>query len=219
MDILLAITLGLLSAAAIGGFVFYIKMKANAGLGQEKKDLKLTLAGLDQDLISLTKDSEQLISKQQLESIRNRRQELVTQMTEAKSLLKELDSKLKSSQQAVKQSEVEQAKLKAVKVGDENKIAEIITTYESLNGASIALEKKLAESMLQLDTLESEVQMTEKQRESLKKISSALSGAGERMRELITEYDTINKKLIELQQNYLDLEDEYKRLVEQQLSA
>ena len=219
MDILLAITLGLLSAAAIGGFVFYIKMKANAGLGQEKKDLKLTLAGLDQDLISLTKDSEQLISKQQLESIRNRRQELVTQMTEAKSLLKELDSKLKSSQQAVKQSEVEQAKLKAVKVGDENKIAEIITTYESLNGASIALEKKLAESMHQLDTLESEVQMTEKQRESLKKISSALSGAGERMRELITEYDTINKKLIELQQNYLDLEDEYKRLVEQQLSA
>lgn len=219
MDILLAITLGLLSSAAIVGFLFFIKMKANAGLGQEKKDLKLTLAGLDQDLLSLTKESEQLISKQQLESIRQRRQELVEQMTEAKSLLKELDAKLKTSQQAVKHSESEQAKLKAVKVGDENKIAEIITTYESLNGLSIALEKKLAESMQQLDSLESEVQMTDKQRESLKKISSALSGAGERMRELITEYDTINKKLIELQQNYLDLEDEYKRLVEQQLSA
>jgi chromosome segregation ATPase len=219
MDILLAITLGLLSSAAIVGFLFFIKMKANAGLGQEKKDLKLTLAGLDQDLLSLTKESEQLISKQQLESIRQRRQELVEQMTEAKGLLKELDAKLKTSQQAVKHSESEQAKLKAVKVGDENKIAEIITTYESLNGLSIALEKKLAESMQQLDSLESEVQMTDKQRESLKKISSALSGAGERMRELITEYDTINKKLIELQQNYLDLEDEYKRLVEQQLSA
>lgn len=219
MNILLAVILGILSGAAALSVAFFIKRKANYGIGQERKELKITLAGIDQDLQSLTKESEKLISRKQLEGIRKRRLALSQEMDTARNLAVELEEKVRAAQRSIKEREATQSKLKAVKVGEENKIAEIITTYEALNGESIDLERKLAESMKQLDSLEGEAQLTEKQKEALAKLSEVLSSAGERMRELITEYDTINKRILELQQQYLDLEDEFKRLVEQQLSS
>ncbi len=219
MNILLAVILGILSGAAALSVAFFIKRKANYGIGQERKELKITLAGIDQDLQSLTKESEKLISRKQLEGIRKRRLALSQEMDTARNLAVELEEKVRAAQRSIKERESAQSKLKAVKVGEENKIAEIITTYEALNGESIDLERKLAESMKQLDSLEGEAQLTEKQKEALAKLSEVLSSAGERMRELITEYDTINKRILELQQQYLDLEDEFKRLVEQQLSS
>ncbi len=219
MDLIIPLIIGILSGSAILATALFIKRKANYGIGQERKELKISLAGLDQDLQSLTKESEKLISRKQLEGIRKRRSTLLQEMDVARGLVLELEDKLRNSQKTIKEREDAQTKLKAVKVGEENRVAEIITTYEALNGESISLEKKLAESMKQLDSLMGEVQLTDKQKESLSKLSGVLSSAGERMRDLITEYDTISKKILELQQQYLDLEDEYKRLVEQQLSA
>jgi chromosome segregation ATPase len=219
MNIIMAVIVGILSGSAALAVAFFIKRKANYGIGQERKDLKISLAGIDQDLLSLTKESEKLISRRQLEGIRKRRLTLSQEMDTAKNLAIEIEEKVRAAQKAIKEKESSQSKLKAVKVGEENKIAEIITTYEALNGESIDLERKLAESMKQLDSLEGEAQLTEKQKEALAKLSEVLSSAGERMRELITEYDTINKRILELQQQYLDLEDEFKRLVEQQLSS
>ena len=219
MNIVLAVIIGILSGAAALAVAFFIKRKANYGIGQERKELKITLAGIDQDLQSLTKESEKLISRKQLEGIRKRRLALSQEMDTARNLAVELEGKMRAAQKSIKEREAAQSRLKAVEVGEENKIAEIITTYEALNGESIDLERKLAESMKQLDSLEGEAQLTEKQKEALTKLSEVLSSAGERMRELITEYDTINKRILELQQQYLDLEDEFKRLVEQQLSS
>lgn len=208
-----------LSAATILGFIFLIKSKANSGIGQERKELKQTLAQLDEDLNVLGKQSGQLISKKQLEGIREKRSKLAEQVTEARALLIDLEAKLKATQDSVKDKEEKQQALKAAKIEEENKLADVVASYEVLSGESVKLEKNLAESMKQLDSLESEVQMTDKQKDALHKLSSVLSGAGERMRELITEYEAIHQKVIELQKQYIDLEDEYKRLVEQQISS
>ena len=79
------------------------------------------------------------------------------------------------------------------------------------------LEQQLANSMKNLDQLMNDVQLSETQRALLDDLSSALSGAGERMRDLLTEYNTVHERLELLQQQHRDLEDEYTRLVEQQL--
>lgn len=219
MDIISFVILVAISATTIIGFIFLVKSKANSGIGQERKELKQTLAQLDEDLNVLSKQSEQLISKKQLEGIREKRAKLADQVTEARALLIDLEAKLKTTQDSVKEKEEKQQALKASKLEEESKLADIVASYEVLSGESVKLEKKLAESMQQLDSLENEVQMTEKQKDALHKLSSVLSGAGERMRELITEYEAVHQKVVELQKQYVDLEDEYKRLVEQQISS
>jgi chromosome segregation ATPase len=219
MDMISFIILSIISAATIIGFIFLIKSKTNSGIGQERKELKQTLAQLDEDLNVLGKQSNQLISKKQLEGIREKRAKLAEQVTEARALLIDLEAKLKSTQDSVKEKEEKQQALKAAKIEEENKLADVVASYEVLSGESVKLEKNLAESMRQLDSLENEVQMTDKQKDALHKLSAVLSGAGERMRELITEYEAVHQKVVELQKQYVDLEDEYKRLVEQQISS
>jgi predicted nuclease with TOPRIM domain len=63
----------------------------------------------------------------------------------------------------------------------------------------------------------SELQLTLDQRAVLEELNNALISAGSRLRELLTEYSSVNQRIQALQQQLKDLEDEYTKLVEQQL--
>jgi predicted nuclease with TOPRIM domain len=59
--------------------------------------------------------------------------------------------------------------------------------------------------------------MTQSQREMFLGLQSTVEEAGARLRDLLMEYQTVNERLNMLRQQHSDLEEEYTRLVEQQL--
>ncbi|RIL09567.1 MAG: hypothetical protein DCC75_06225 [Proteobacteria bacterium] len=71
--------------------------------------------------------------------------------------------------------------------------------------------------MKSLDTLTADLQLTPDQKGAFDDLSNGLTAASARLRDLLTEYNTLNERLVNLQQQHLDLEEEYTRLVEQQL--
>jgi predicted nuclease with TOPRIM domain len=71
--------------------------------------------------------------------------------------------------------------------------------------------------MKSLDAILSELNLTQDQRKHLSDLSETLTSAGGRLRELLTEYQTVKERLDMLTQQHADLEEEYTKLVEQQL--
>ena len=89
--------------------------------------------------------------------------------------------------------------------------------YDSCASESVALEQRLAQSLKNLDSIIDQLQLTQAQKASLTDLSNAATSAGGRLRDLITEYETLNERLKTLTQQHQDLEEEYTKLVEQQL--
>ncbi|MCB0338546.1 MAG: hypothetical protein KDD53_03030, partial [Bdellovibrionales bacterium] len=76
-----------------------------------------------------------------------------------------------------------------------------------------------AESLKELDAIMDELEMTQVQRDIMQSLSNALEASSARMRDLIFEYQQVNERLEQLKAQHLDLEDEYTKLVEQQLGG
>ena len=62
-----------------------------------------------------------------------------------------------------------------------------------------------------------EVQLTDAQKAVLQELSNTLTNSGSVLRDLLTEYESINERLNMLKLQLNDLEDEYTKLVEKQL--
>ena len=82
-----------------------------------------------------------------------------------------------------------------------------------------SLEQELAASLKELDALVVDVPMTPDQRTVFQELLNALTAAGSRLRDLITDYQAVQERLESLKLQHNDLEDEYTRLVEQQLGV
>jgi chromosome segregation ATPase len=134
-----------------------------------------------------------------------------------KATLVTVEKKLASAQKEVEAKEFQQQEVKAAKEEDENKLAELLSNFKDLSSESIELEQKLAQSMKNLDKILSEINVTEDQRAVLNNLNDSLTSAGSLLRELITESEMVNERLKVLKEQHSDLEEEYTRLVEQQL--
>ena len=76
---------------------------------------------------------------------------------------------------------------------------------------------KLDQIQKSLDNIMAELELTEDQRGLLDELSKALTSAGSNLRDLLMEYEAVKTRLENLRQQHLDLEEEYTKLVEQQL--
>jgi len=219
MGLIVTIIIGAASVGIILGGLSIIKGQIAGSVENEKAAIKAQIAEMDQKLTALEKTSTKYVSKLQIRFSKTKRQALSTEIEKNNLNLAEFEKKLEHAQRAVVAREERQQELKSSKEGEHSKLEELASLHETLGSESMGLERQLADSMKQLDSLQNEVGLTEKQKEGFQKLSDVLSMAGERLRELITEYDTINTRLIEIRQQYTDLEGEYTRLVEQQLSG
>ncbi len=219
MEIFIGLLFGLLSGGAIFGALFLIKGHLAAGVGNKKATLKSEIGNIDQALGDLGKQADKLVSKAQLESARKIREDAAKELEQTKQTLSEAEKKLEDAQKNVVVKESRQQELKVSKGDEEAKIAEMTSMHATLGSESLGLEQELADSIKQLDSLQGEVELTEKQKAAFDKLSEVLASSAERMRELVTEYDTTYQKVQELMEQYNSLEEEYTRLVEQQLSS
>lgn len=131
--------------------------------------------------------------------------------------LKETESKLDKAQRDVEERETKHQEIKTAREEDEAKLAELIAQYDEKSGEAIALEHKLAASLKNLDVIMAEASTTPEVKAVFQDLSAALTSAGSQLRDLITEYNQLNERLQMLRSQHDDLEEEYTKLVEQQL--
>ena len=167
------------------------------------------------DSLLLSKDS--FVGKNQYSFLTGKFDEISSQISAEKKALEETEQKLDTAQKLVETKESQQQEIKTAKEEDLIKLQEISAAFEETSQESINLEQQLASSLRSLDALVAESQMNQVQKESVTFLQQAVETAGARMRDLLTEYQTVNERLTMLQQQHADLEEEYTRLVEQQL--
>lgn len=215
---LLMTLIGCVVSGAMIFAVFAIKKKQAAGsVLNAIKETTSRIETADKSIQAQLASSANLGSKAQLTNITSQSEEAKNNLSKEKDLLKEIEAKLDTVQKAVETKESQHQDMKSAKEDDEAKLTELLASYETISQESIELEQKLAASLKSLDSIMESTPMNDGQKAVLTELSNTLTNAGARMRDLVTEYNLVKERLDSLGQQHKDLEEEYTRLVEQQL--
>lgn len=212
--VITAISIGLIAA----GFLFF-RRQVSHSLGAEKDELKTAIDKINLQLDELRSYSDYYTSKQQLDNAQSRQSSIRSEIEKAKGILKDTESKLDKAQKDVDDKEAKQNEVKSAKEGEQTRLEELKAGFETASGESIELERKLAQSLKELDEIIGNLDLTQAQKEILNSLSQALTSAGGRLRDIISEHQTVAERLESLKEQHGDLEDEYTKLVEQQLGG
>ena len=216
---MIVITLITIAGCGYGIFFAYnfLNKRSAVSVGKQRDKLLADIGELSGELEDLLKYKDSYCAKGQYATVTKRLEERQKDLENEKAALKELESRLDEAQTNVEQKESHQQELKSSREEDEIKLEEILTSYSDISSESISLEQKLAQSLKNLDSISEEVELNDDQKAILEDLSSALSNAGENLRNLLMEFETVNERLTLLREQHEDLEDEYTKLVEQQL--
>lgn len=217
MGIILLIVTVALNGGILFGLMTFLKNREATALGNEAAATRKKIETVDEGLDNLLKYSHRYISKKALEDSVEKVAQLTRELEEQKAALEAIEVKLEKVQKEVETREDQQQEVKASNQADQEKLEELLGNYAEASTEAFSLEQKLAESLRNLDSMLEELTLTADQRALLESLSEALSEAGARLRDLLTEYEATNNRLKTLQQQHKDLEEEYTRLVEQQL--
>jgi chromosome segregation ATPase len=217
MFIITAVIVALLSSALIFGAYNTVAGRAVASVTNELKRLTTESSELEKKLTELTRYKDGYFSRAQFENANGKLKKIKDEIDKERASLKDFEGRLDTAQQAVEGKEAHQQELKSSREEDEIKLEEILSGYQDLSAESIALEQQVAQSMKNLEAILGEVTLTDGQRAILDDLNETLSRAGESLRNLITEFEGVNNRLNLLKEQHEDLEEEYTKLVEQQL--
>jgi chromosome segregation ATPase len=212
-----AVTLGLLGVAASFGLAFYLRGQLTGGVSKALEDGKAKVLALHKEFNELLVGSEQYGSKKQLQALELQRDTEASALESQRQTLKAIEAKLAHAQKQIEEKEAYHQDLKTAKAEDEAKLKVLLERYSALSSEAISLEQQVAQSMKDLDSLMATSTLTPEQKAVFTSLSENLEAAGNRLRDLITEYETVNGRLKNLAEQLVDLENEYTRLIEQQL--
>lgn len=217
MGWIVALVLGLVCFGIIFlGARILPKTLSKMGSGQKDEFLN-QIEQLNTKIEEHLKTSEGLFSKKQFEKVSEQLKSVQDSLNTQKTMLKEVERKLEDAQKSIEAKEAFHQSLKSAKAEDEEKISSLLGRYDDISTESITLEQKLATSMKSLDTILAEVTLTTEQVAIIQELSDALTEASSQLRGLFLEYESIKKRIEALNGQLDDLEEEYTRLVEQQL--
>ena len=208
----LVLSLGLL----FGGVTFLRKGLRESGVSK-KKELMETYEEVQGELTDLLKYTNSYASKGQFDTLLKMIEQVQVELENEKKSLVDIEAKLDTAQKDVEGKEAQQQELKSAKEEDELALEDLLSNYSQISEESVTLEQKLAQSLKNLDQMMEELTLTQEQKQMLEELSGALTDAGSLFRDLITEYQSVNERLEMLRTQHDDLEDEYTKLVEQQL--
>jgi chromosome segregation ATPase len=199
------------------GALFFFKFQLKKSMSGSTGELQQEITSLNKKLAVLQTAVNSYGSKEQFEQISSQKESAQADLAKYKNELIEAEKKLQKAQKDIELKENEQQDLKLNKTVDENKLQELMASFADMSSESEALEKKIAQSMDNLDNLKTELKLTQEQAEMLERLANALSTAGSLLRDLIGEQQGVSERLNMLESQHNDLEEEYTRLVEQQL--
>jgi len=218
METIFIVISTVLSLLAVAASVVASKKFAGAAGKDQIDALREEAAQLESALSGSMAGAEGRFSKTQLAQLIQQTEEFVQALDSQKQVIKDLESKLEQAQKEVESKEGEQQEMKSSKEEDEKRLVELTAAYETFSSQSVALEHQLAASLKNLDTMIVEVPMTPDQKAVFQELSNTMTSASSRLRDLFVDYQAVHERLEGLKSQHADLEEEYTKLVEQQLS-
>ncbi len=218
MDTVYIVVSAVLSIVVVAASLFTGK-KLAGGASKEQIDALMVEARELESLLSPSRASaEGRFSNAQLARLIEQTEEFVQGLEQQKQTIKQIETRLEKAQKEVEGKEGEQQEMKSAKEEDEKRLYEITTAFETHSSQSVALEHQLAASLKNLDTMMVEVPMTADQKAVFQALSDTLTNVSSRLRDLFVDYQAVHERLEGLKSQHTDLEEEYTKLVEQQLS-
>ncbi|MCB0317168.1 MAG: hypothetical protein KDD56_00320 [Bdellovibrionales bacterium] len=206
-----------ISVALIIASLKYLKKSVASSIQAEKNVIVNKVTEVVAHLDTLASVHEGFASKAQLDSLTGRVSEIKANLEKEKAVLSQVEEKLGGAQKIVEEKEAVQQDIKSAKEEDEIKLEQLLGAYDSVSNETIELEQKLAATLKNLDSMAEETGIDPNLKLMLEELSSVLTNAGSRLRDLLTEYQSVNERIQTLKSQHEDLEEEYTRLVEQQL--
>lgn len=185
----------------------------------ESSALREEAQNLETQLIEVLSEHQKFASKGQIQSLASQRQNFIASAQEQKTLLTSMVERLDKARADVQRREAEQQEIRAMKEEDEKVIGQLTSNYAQFSHESVTLEHTLAESLKTLDAMSSEIKMTPDQQAVIQELSNALTSASAQLRDVIVDYQNAHERLESLRLQHRDLENEYTKLVEQQLAG
>ena len=206
-----------LSVGIIFGGLNFLKKSVASSVEAERNTIVEQVDEVVSKLSGLSSMHEGYASKAQLDSLTGRVSEIKSNLENERASLSEVETKLEGAQKHVEEKEAVQQEIKSAKEEDEIKLEQLLGAYDSVSNETIELEQKLAATLKNLDSMAEEAGIDPNLKLMLEELSSVLTNAGSRLRDLLTEYQSVNERIETLKAQHEDLEEEYTRLVEQQL--
>jgi chromosome segregation ATPase len=206
--------------AAKGSVIAFQKSKFAAGGGAgtiAAKNAEIEKIGLS--LIDLLQYENSYATGPQYRSLKDQLTSTKEVIAQQQAQLKQIETALTTAQKNVEEKEAQQQEVKTLKEEDEAKLIELLTAHETLSAEAISLESELAETLRNVEEMLKGTTLTEQEKEILNEFNETLFNASARLRDLMTEYSVVKERLEGLQGQFKDLEEEYTRLVEQQLGV
>lgn len=174
---------------------------------------------LENKLVETLSEVERFASKSQVEFLDQQCKVFYQAVAEQEQTLVGLAAKVDQTRNSVQARESEQQEFRTTKEEDEFAIGQALSRYNEFSTESLSLEQKLAESLRTLDAMATEIQMTTDQQAVFSELSNALTQASAQLRDVIIDYQNANERLKNLSSRFSDLENEYSKLVDQQLAG
>lgn len=216
----LAIILAILLTPALAFLgLLWGKAAAPGSSDEEMATLRETAKELENKLVETLSENHKFASRGQIASLTRQTQNFSTTIAEQKALLSTIRERLDKARADVEARERAQQEIRSIKEEDESAIVEVVANYDRFSTESVTLEHKLAESLRTLDAMASEIQMSADQQAVFHELSNALTATSAQLRDVIVDYQNAHERLENLRRQYQDLENEYTKLVEQQLGS
>lgn len=215
--LLYGLIVAICSAGIVVGGMLALRHTMASSAGSPRGKVLSRIQEAEGEIKALLHYSDAFVSKGQFEAVSRTLEQLTAELEAEKHALKEIESKLNKAQDNVENKEGQQQALKTAREEDEQRLEELMSTFSTISEESRQLERRLADSLKELDRMLEELELTADQRDVLDELSKALTAAGGLLRDLITEHAALYERLDQLRQQHRDLEDEYTKLVEQQL--
>lgn len=205
------------SCCVLFGAFTFLKRQASSSVGAENESYLAKIREQIAEIKNLLTYSGGYASKGQFNNIAGQLEKAKQELETERNALKEVEPKLDEAQKNVELKESQQQEVKSAKDEEELQLKNLLETFTVQSAESASLEQELANSMKNLDAIMAEAQLTENQRAVLDELSRTMSNTGGTLRDLLTDYETLNERLTNLQVQLNDLEEEYTKLVEKQL--
>jgi uncharacterized protein YoxC len=206
--------------AAVAFVAFRVFMKQSSGsTSEERKTLEAEIEAVTTELAGLLENTDQVYSRGQLEQLTQQVCEKASFIEQENTRLLDLEKRLEELQTNVEGRESTHQEMKTSKEEDELLVEEFISNYPVMSDEAISLEQQIAQHMKHIDKGVEDLSASDDIRPLLLQVQETLQLAGALMRSELMEYQSTKERLDGLQGQHGDLEDEYTRLVEQQLGG
>ena len=221
--IILNVVIALVCCLILGAALFFgtkvLSRQQSSGAAGQIEEIDKKISVINSSIDNAIKKFEHLVSADELEQLDSAKDQLNKTLQEVQSKLHNLENALASKQKEVDAAESSHNDLKRSKEAAAVLADDLKATKAKLESEHKALETELNQSLSQLQALSSELHINPQAEAGINKIKNSLSNSQIQLKTLIQIYQQGSTRFVNLQEQYKDLEKEFTKLVEKELSG